>query len=381
MATASGFRLGSSASLLQEDVRFEELREVVQRNVTRFQPAFERAGFGHSISDAEVIGSLLHFAGEDFGTPAFRALLRDLPLPQIVDDRPIFSGDAHEVHDLRGGWLNRLVVVTRDEDFVPAAFDPALASEADFIADTERAFRSTFIGMSYESMLTIIGLVSTTFFLDELADMSQLAQAKILRAVEYGEFERLGSERMLRANAHVISATNCSLRDKIREGKFRLDLFHRLSGLTLVIPALRDRAEELPSLIAMELKASAAAATKKITAIHPEAMKMLMAHEWRGNLRELKHMVRTMALFCQGPVILPEHVVFPPDLDFTQPVATDQGCMPASNVHSALTLAGAVRHHIRSVYEQNGRNQRRTAKHLGISRATLARHLQKPDQK
>ena len=222
-----------------------------------------------------------------------------------------------------------------------------------------------------------------TLFLDELADMSQLAQAKILRAVEYGEFERLGSERMLRANAHVISATNCSLRDKIREGKFRLDLFHRLSGLTLVIPALRDRADELPALIAMELKASAAAATKKITAIHPEAMKMLMAHEWRGNLRELKHMVRTMALFCQGQVILPEHVVFPPDLDFDQPDATDRiRCEPApENGRPALTLASAVRHHIRSVYEQNSRNQRRTAKHLGISRATLARHLQKPDQK
>jgi len=220
-----------------------------------------------------------------------------------------------------------------------------------------------------------------TLFLDELADMSQLAQAKILRAVEYGEFERLGSERMLRANAHVISATNCSLHEKIREGKFRLDLFHRLSGLTLVIPALRDRADELPALIAIELKASAAAATKKITAIHPEAMQMLLAHEWRGNLRELKHMVRTMALFCQGQVILPDHVVFPPDLDSAQPVAADQGGMPASNVHSALTLAGAVGHHIRSVYEQNSRNQRRTAKHLGISRATLARHLQKLDQK
>jgi transcriptional regulator with PAS, ATPase and Fis domain len=221
-----------------------------------------------------------------------------------------------------------------------------------------------------------------TLFLDELADMSLLAQAKILRAVEYGEFERLGSERMLRSNARVISATNCPLREKIREGKFREDLFHRLNGLTLVIPALRDRADELPALIAEELKASAFAAGKKIAAIHPGAMEKLLAHEWRGNLRELKHMVQTMALFCEGPVILPEHVVFPPDLDSVQPGAIDrkprEAC--ASKTLQGLALSGAVERHIRFVYEQNKGNQRQTAKHLGISRATLARHLRKMDQ-
>ena len=216
-----------------------------------------------------------------------------------------------------------------------------------------------------------------TLFLDELADMSLLAQAKILRAIEYGEFERLGSERLLRSNARVISATNCSLREKIREGKFREDLFHRLNGLTLVIPALRDRADELPALIAAELKASAFAAGKKITAIHPAAMEALLAHEWRGNLRELKHLVRTMTLFCEASVILPEDVIFPPDLDSAEPnpIGHKPGGVPADKCPQDLALSGAVERHIRFVYEQNNRNQRQTAKRLGISRATLARHL------
>src|SRR5216117_643832 len=98
---------------------------------------------------------------------------------------------------------------------------------------------------------------SGTLFLDEIADMSALAQAKILRAVEYGEFERLGSERMLHANARIISATHTSLRERIRQGRFREDLYHRLAGLILLIPPLRERVEDLPGLIAAELDTGA----------------------------------------------------------------------------------------------------------------------------
>src|SRR3954469_18710141 len=101
---------------------------------------------------------------------------------------------------------------------------------------------------------------SGTIFLDEIADMSPLAQAKILRAVEYGEFERVGGEAPLRSDARIISATNCSLHDRIRAGKFREDLYHRLDGLVLVIPSLRERIADLPSLIALELQAAAAEA-------------------------------------------------------------------------------------------------------------------------
>src|SRR3989475_2265690 len=154
-----------------------------------------------------------------------------------------------------------------------------------------------------------------TIFLDEISEMSPLAQVKILRVLEYGEFERLGSERMLTSNARIVCASNCSLRERVQQGKFREDLYHRLNGLTLLIPPLRERLQELSALIAAELRASAIKEGKNITAIHPEAMEKLVHHPWRGNLRELSHTVRTMTLFCDGSVILPEHVVFPPDLE------------------------------------------------------------------
>src|SRR5712672_1786461 len=95
-----------------------------------------------------------------------------------------------------------------------------------------------------------------TLFLDEISEMSPLAQVKILRVLEYGEFERLGSERMLTSNARIICASNCSLRERVRLGKLREDLYQRLNGLTLLIPPLRERLEELPVLIAAELQAA-----------------------------------------------------------------------------------------------------------------------------
>jgi transcriptional regulator with PAS, ATPase and Fis domain len=226
---------------------------------------------------------------------------------------------------------------------------------------------------------------SGTIFLDEISEMSALAQVKVLRVLEYGEFERLGSERMLTSNARIICASNCSLRERVQQGKFREDLYHRLNGLTLLIPPLRQRLQELSALIAAELKASALKEGKDITAIHPEAMEKLVHHPWRGNLRELSHTVRTMTLFCDGPVILPQHVVFPPDLESDRrPPQSDMSFVATSSPHHSnhaessdvdLSLAGAVKRHVRFVYEQANRNQRRTAKLLGISRATLARHL------
>jgi transcriptional regulator with PAS, ATPase and Fis domain len=223
-----------------------------------------------------------------------------------------------------------------------------------------------------------------TLFLDEISDMSPLVQVKILRVLEYGEFERLGSERMLTTNARIICASNCSLRERVQQGKLREDLYQRLNGLTLLIPPLRERLGELPALIAAELKAASLKEGKNITAIHPEAMQKLLHHQWPGNLRELSHTARTMTLFCDGPVILPEHVVFPPDLPSQGQAMSENGqSVPTlsretndTNVATMdLSLDRAIKRHVRFVYEQADHNQRRTARLLGISRSTLARYL------
>ena len=221
-----------------------------------------------------------------------------------------------------------------------------------------------------------------TLFFDEIADMSPLAQAKILRAVEYGEFERLGGEEMLTADVRIISATNQSLRTLVREGRFREDLFHRLNGISLLVPPLRQRPEDLPGLIAAELRASAEAAGKSISAIHPEAFNKLMAHPWPGNLRELHRVIQAVVLFVDGDVITPDHVFFDEDLgdeqlDHAPADAVGQPAGPSVYAPSPddLSLETALRRHVDYVFEYTGRSKTKTAALLGISRSTLDRKL------
>jgi DNA-binding NtrC family response regulator len=168
----------------------------------------------------------------------------------------------------------------------------------------------------------------------------------------------------------------------VRLGKLREDLYQRLNGLTLLIPPLRERLEELPVLIAAELQAAGAKEGKRITAMHPEAMEKLLRHEWPGNLRELSHTVRTMTLFCNGSVILPEHVIFTSDLKPDgSPSGTEKpALLPVGNhqddgVGADLSLEHAMQRHVRFVYDQANQNQRRAARLLGISRSTLSRYL------
>src|SRR6058998_4143418 len=194
---------------------------------------------------------------------------------------------------------------------------------------------------------------SGTLLLDEISEMSPLAQVKILRVLEYGEFERLGSERMLTSNARIICASNCSLRDRVRQGKFREDLYQRLNGLTLLIPPLRERLQELPTSIAAELKTAGLKEGKNISAIHPQAMDKLLQHKWPGNLRELNHTVRTMTLFCDGSVIMPEHVAFPPDLEPNRATSELAKSFPAvvrdnqeNDAGIDLSMASAIKRHI-----------------------------------
>ena len=148
-----------------------------------------------------------------------------------------------------------------------------------------------------------------TLFIDEIADMTPAAQAKILRAVEHGEFERLGSEALRTADVRVLAATHWPLRQFLEGARFRRDLFYRISGLTLTIPPLRDRPGDLRSLIAAEIAWANRQQGKAITGLDRAAMDRLMAHPWPGNLRELNRVIRAAVALTEGQTIPPETVL------------------------------------------------------------------------
>jgi DNA-binding NtrC family response regulator len=142
-----------------------------------------------------------------------------------------------------------------------------------------------------------------TLFLDEIANISMNMQAKLLRAIETGEFERVGSSKTRKVDVRVFSATNSDLGTEVASGRFRQDLLFRLNTIELRLPALRERREDIPLLAAHFLRQHAERYRKKLNGFDEPAIKALLAHPWPGNVRELDHAVERAVLMAQGDVI------------------------------------------------------------------------------
>ncbi len=142
-----------------------------------------------------------------------------------------------------------------------------------------------------------------TLFLDEIGDLPPLAQVKVLRALQEGEIRRVGSDETRTVDVRVITATNVDLHDQIANGKFRQDLFYRLSVVEVSLPALRDRIEDIPLLAYHFLQKHADVAGSDVRRISPEALADLQSRSWPGNVRELENAIQHAIVFCRGPTI------------------------------------------------------------------------------
>ena len=209
-----------------------------------------------------------------------------------------------------------------------------------------------------------------TLFIDEVGDLSPTAQSKILRAVETGEFERLGSETLQRGDVRLISATHHPIGVADGRNGFRDDLFYRISGITLAVPSLRERPNDLPTLLANEIARASRRQGTAIAGLDREAADRLLAYAWPGNLRELSKIVQAAVALTTGEVITLDHLLLPGD----QPPAVVAAARAARGTDHSLK--DAVHRHIRTVLEAVGGNKRRAARELGVSRATLERKLQ-----
>lgn len=147
-----------------------------------------------------------------------------------------------------------------------------------------------------------------TIFLDEIGEVSRENQVKLLRVLESYEFQRLGDSRVRRADVRVIAATNRDLEAAIATGAFREDLYYRLNVISIDIPPLRQRREDIPTLVEICLDEACRAHSKPPKKISPEAMEALVAHDWPGNVRQLRNVFQRLVVTTPATVILPEHL-------------------------------------------------------------------------
>ena len=202
-----------------------------------------------------------------------------------------------------------------------------------------------------------------TLFLDEIANVGMKQQAKLLRVLESGELQRVGSSRTRRVDVRVVSATNASITTEVAEGRFREDLLYRLNTVEIALPPLRDRKDDIPILAAYFLREQAGRYGRRVTSFAPEAMQLLLSHGWPGNIRELRHAVERAVLMAQGEIVDAAALELRPRGD-GGPKLDD------------MTLEEAERFLIRKTLARSDGNVSRAAEALGLSRSALYRRIQ-----
>jgi DNA-binding NtrC family response regulator len=205
-----------------------------------------------------------------------------------------------------------------------------------------------------------------TIFLDEIGDINQNVQIKILRVLQEKKFERVGGEETIEVDARIIAATNRELKAAIEEGRFREDLFYRLNVVNIHIPPLRDRPEDIPLLVAAFLKQFSEENGKQIEGIDPRARAVLGRHPWPGNIRELRNCLESAVVMCKGSVITLEDL--PPYIN----AENDDNFL---KLKAGVTWEEAEKQLITFTLHSLGGNKSRTAEVLGIGRKTLHRKL------
>ena len=203
----------------------------------------------------------------------------------------------------------------------------------------------------------------SSIFLDEVGELSMEVQAKLLRVLQEGEFQRLGNPKTVKVDVRVIAASNRNLAEEVHKGRFREDLYYRLKVFPIEIPPLRERSEDIPSLVFAFVEEFSTRMGKKITKVPRNAMEKLQGHSWPGNIRELRNVIEHSVILTTGDMLK----------------LSVLGDTPIRELE-AVTLAEVEREHILKILERTGwriKGPRGAAERLGLEPSTLYSRMQK----
>ena len=298
-------------------------------------------------------------------SPLMQAVFRDVALVAPSESRVLITGESgvgkEVLADVIHAWSPRaagpLVKVN-------CAAIPENLLESELFGHEKGAFT----GASAQRLGRFETAHGGTIFLDEIAEMSPPLQAKLLRVVQDGSFQRIGSNKEIRSNTRIIAASNRNLEEEVKAGRFREDLYYRLNVVEINIPPLRERTEDILPLAAKLL----ATLSQGKARISSAATECIVKYNWPGNVRELRNAMERAALLSGGELILPEHL--PNRLRPATSVTTPMSEVAAAD---AERLEEIERQAILETLKKNRFNRTDTAKALGISRRSLIYKLQR----
>jgi formate hydrogenlyase transcriptional activator len=296
-------------------------------------------------------------------SPNFRALLAEVARVAPVDSAVLIQGEtgtgkeviARAIHEASPRRNHRFVALS-------CAAIPSALLESELFGHERGAFTGAWAQTKGRFQMADGG----TLFLDEIGDMPLELQPKLLRALQEQEFERLGSAQTVRVNVRVVAATNQDLGQLVTKKLFRADLFYRLNVIPVCLPPLRERVQDILPLTEFFVAKFAASLNKPIDLIPDEVVAVLQAHDWPGNIRELRNAIEHAVLFSPGSVLR-----LPLGLKLT---------VKQSSESASRTLADADREHILETLKQTGwmiGGQDGAANRLGLPRTTLVYKMRK----
>ncbi|MGA4643547.1 sigma-54-dependent transcriptional regulator [Limisphaera sp. 4302-co] len=296
-------------------------------------------------------------------SPQMRALLRDAALVARSETRVLITGES---------GVGKEVLADLIHAWSPRAHGPLIKINCAAIPETlleSELFgheKGAFTGATRQRIGRFEEARGGTLFLDEIGDMALPLQAKLLRVIQDGRFQRIGSNLDVHSDARILASTNRDIETAVREGRFREDLYYRLNVVELHVPPLRERPEDILPLATHFLRQFAGGRAR----FAPSVAEILQRYAWPGNVRELRNVMERAALLCRGELVLPEH------LPARILRSVEEQGEPGGSEES-LRLEEVERQKILETLQRCGFNRTETARVLGISRRTLVYKLQR----
>lgn len=349
-AAAELLRLKAEQELRQAMAEVEQLKNRLHAENVYLQEEIRRE---HNFE--EIVGN----------SPALLRVLADVERVAPTDSTVLINGEtgtgkeliARAIHDRSSRRTHPLVKVNC------GAISAGLV-ESELFGHVKGAFTGAFDKRVGRFELADGG----TIFLDEVSELPQETQVKLLRVLQEGEFEPVGSSRTIRVNVRIIAATNRNLEEAVRAGRFRSDLFYRLNVFPVHVPSLRERSSDIPQLVAFFISRFVKKFGKKIEGVSQETMEILKSYRWPGNIRELQNIIERGVVLAQGPVLAldpgllqgaaPAQRVASASAGSAAPAAdlpsfgADSAVAENASANSPATLEEIERRHILSVLDQ-----------------------------